>query len=121
MIREIREHIDSYLVGRSSLRDLESWVLSNLQTILSSGDETAIDIANQIDADLVELSEQLTDEITLRGRFAGYVARSLTLYGNIPQNNHVATISGGTSDVTTKRQWKISIFPEVHHLSYDLR
>ena len=49
--------LSQFLVGASSLDDLQSWVLSNLQMVLESGDSVAIDAVNELDADFVELGE----------------------------------------------------------------
>ena len=66
MDQELLDHIRDYLNDQCTLQDLEVWVLSNLQKILDSGDKATIAIANEIDADLVELGEGLIDELTLR-------------------------------------------------------
>ena len=50
-----------------------------MQRILDSGDKAAIDIANEIDADLVELGEGLIDEVTLREHLQSYVGISETI------------------------------------------
>jgi len=49
-----------------SVSELEEWLVGNLQDILSSGDRKAIDIANQVDALLVEMGERLLDEDQFR-------------------------------------------------------
>ena len=73
MLTQLLNHIDSYILSRYTLRDLETWLVSNLQQILDSGEETAIDLANKVDADLVELGEGLIDELTFREHLQGYV------------------------------------------------
>ncbi len=59
MKKELHQKIESYLNGTISIDDLEVWLVSNLQGILDSGDDEIIEIANQIDADLVELREEI--------------------------------------------------------------
>ncbi len=66
MISKLLEKVWLYLNGDRTLEYLETWVLSNLQIILDSGDAEAIEIANKLDADLVELGEGLLAEKTLR-------------------------------------------------------
>lgn len=66
MLSELLEKARAYINGLCTLRDLEEWILSNLQRILDSGDADATEIANQLDADLVALTEDLIDERTLR-------------------------------------------------------
>ena len=63
---KLLDSIQGYLNGDFSLQSLESWLLAYLQRILDSGDKKAIALANEIDADLVELGEGLIDEIVLR-------------------------------------------------------
>jgi hypothetical protein len=65
--------MDSYLLLRSTVRDLETWLMSNLQGILDSGDNEAAELTNRVDADLIELGEGLIDETTLRERLDSYV------------------------------------------------
>ncbi|MBI4285923.1 MAG: hypothetical protein HY670_08530 [Chloroflexi bacterium] len=64
--------IDNYLLGYSTRQQLEDWLIANLQSILNSGDQIAIEIANNIDADFVEFDEGLLDELTLRDRLQKY-------------------------------------------------
>lgn len=66
MLREILQHIRDYINGLSSLQALEEWLLANLQQVLDSGDNDAIRIANELDAGIVELGENLIDESALR-------------------------------------------------------
>ncbi|MBI2909151.1 MAG: hypothetical protein HYX92_16015 [Chloroflexi bacterium] len=73
MLRELLNRIYDYVMGRSTLAGLETWLLSNLQEILDSGDDKAIHVANQLDADLVELGEGLIDEATFRQRLEALI------------------------------------------------
>lgn len=73
MLKQLLNHIDLYLLLRCTVRDVETWLLSNLQEILDSGDSKAIEVANRVDADFVELGEGLIDEATLRERLDSYV------------------------------------------------
>lgn len=82
MFSQLLNRIDSYLVLRSTVRDLETWLLSNLQQILNSGDKELIELANKVDADFMELGEGLVDEATLRNRFDSYIRT----YNTIPIN-----------------------------------
>ena len=79
MDRELLDHIRDYLNDHCTLQDLESWLLSNMQRILDSGDEAAIDVANEIDADLVELGEGLLDEVTFREHLQSLSSRRDTI------------------------------------------
>jgi hypothetical protein len=55
-----------YLSRERSASELEEWLAGNMQDILNSGDRKAIDIANQVDALLVEMDEQLLNEDQFR-------------------------------------------------------
>ena len=54
---ELLDQTDRYLVGDQTDRDLEAWVIANLQRILDSGDSAAINLANEVDVGFVELHE----------------------------------------------------------------
>ena len=73
MLHQLMQCIENSLGERHSLQDLEKWLVGHLQEILDSGDETAIRIADEIDADLVCLGEGLIDEATFRSRLEGYL------------------------------------------------
>ena len=69
LIREI-EH---YLAGKSRDRDLESWVVANLQRALHSGDATALHLVNEVDASFIEVGEGIIDRAELHARFSDLV------------------------------------------------
>jgi len=66
----LRQAIAHYVTGQISANDLEEWLVGNLQEILSSGDEAAIQLANRIDALYIEKGEGLIDEKGLRDAIA---------------------------------------------------
>lgn len=68
-----------YLGGARSTSELEEWLVSNLQGFLDSGDRGAIELANQVDALLVEMSEGLISESQLRKSIATIVALNVSL------------------------------------------
>lgn len=86
MFTKLLNVIDSYLILRSTVRDLETWLLSNLQQILNSDDIKATELANKLDADFIELGEGLIDEATIRERFESYIKNYNTIPINIPIN-----------------------------------
>jgi hypothetical protein len=63
-----------YLGGARSTSELEEWLVSNLQGFLDSGDNGAIELANQVDALLVEMSEGLISEGQLRENISAILA-----------------------------------------------
>ena len=74
---KLLETIKSYVLGEITLQELEEWLLSNLQDILDSGDKRAADIANEMDADLVEFAEGIVSESDIRDHLQRYMV-SLT-------------------------------------------
>jgi len=66
MFIDLLEEIDRYLCRVTTLQDLETWLLENLQRILNSGDVQAMTLANQLDADLIDLREGLLDTAGFR-------------------------------------------------------
>jgi len=109
---ELLNHIDSYLLGQSTLQHLEEWLLSNLQNILDSADQKAIDLANKIDADLVELAQGLIEESTIREYLQGYLMDSQTTsieYGQTPSTDEVASVTASTVSTTVKMEFPITL------------
>ena len=53
--------------------------MSNLQKILDSGDESAIEAVNQLDADLIELGEDLIYESSIQEHLQSYIGFKETL------------------------------------------
>lgn len=74
MNAQLLRSIEEYLHNRQSLREIEAWVLENLQLILDSGDQSAIWLVNQVDGDLIEWREGLLDEAALRQRLNDHLA-----------------------------------------------
>ena len=70
---ELLETIKSYVLGTITLQELEEWLLSHMQDILDSGDERAIEIANELDADLIELAEGIIDMSNIREDLQRYM------------------------------------------------
>ena len=64
-----------YLSGARSTPELEEWLIGNLQGLLDSGDNGAIELANQVDALFVEMSEGLISEGQLRESISTILAR----------------------------------------------
>ena len=109
---ELLNHIDSYLLGQSTLQHLEEWLLSNLQNILDSADQKAIDLANKIDADLVELAEGLIEESTIREYLQCYLMDSQTTsieYGQTPSTDEVLSVTASTVSTTIKTEFPITL------------
>ena len=67
--------------------------MSNLQIVLNSGDDRAIELINKIDADFIEFSERIIDASTLNDRLGWYYYHFNTI------NNENWTTVSGTSSV----------------------
>ena len=96
MLHRLLNYANHYLNGYCTLRDLQTWLLSNLQRILESSDEATIEMANQIDTDLIELGEGLIDEAVVRERIESYARFGETIpfiFSEIerPATTHVTT------------------------------
>lgn len=100
--------MDSYLLLHCTLRDLETWLLSNLQQILDSGEEVAIDLANEVDADLVELGEGIIDDLTFRERLLSYIRIRDTLPSEYYETQPQDTVTASTSVETIKDEFVIT-------------
>lgn len=96
MVRQLLNYIDRYLLFRCTVRDLETRLLSNLQEILDSGDSKAVKLANNVDADLVELGEGLVDETTFRERLEVYLRAYETTLVTFSEAKHAATVHAST-------------------------
>ena len=54
---ELAVQVSRYLNGEVNAAALDRWVLERLQTLLDSGDDQAISLANAVDGGLVQLQE----------------------------------------------------------------
>lgn len=72
-----------YFLGKISLVDFQSWLLSNLQEILDSEESVAVEAANSLDSDLVELGERLIDEAEFFRRIGCWIGRLETISANV--------------------------------------
>lgn len=76
---KLMNHLENYLNDKLSGDELESWLVCNLQDILDSGDINLIRISDDIDADFIELGEELIDDTTFRKNMQGYFSELNTL------------------------------------------
>jgi len=87
---------------------LEQWLVTHLQEILDSQDRTAIELANQVDAALVEFSAGVLDEVALRQRLDGLLRLektiSLVLPRSFSQLINVETGTGGAAPIIEQLQ-----------------
>ncbi len=79
MDREFLTRIDDHLAGRSTLDELQAWLVENLEDILASGDRRLAKLANELDGDLIQLGEGIIDYATLVHRLNSYVRELQTI------------------------------------------
>jgi hypothetical protein len=54
-----------YVSGEAGINDLHGWLVAHLQAIQGSGDDVAMKIADQLDVDLIHLSDGVVSEQTV--------------------------------------------------------
>ncbi len=98
MLYDLLNEIENYLDGLRTLQDVEAWVVSRVQSILQSGNSVAIEVANQVDADLIELGEGVLDESALRERWQEYLTRvtPFVIQASVPVHTRTDTASAST-------------------------
>lgn len=112
MLHQLLNSMDSYLLGMIALSDLEDWLVSNLQEILDSGEQQTIDIANHLDADIVEFGEGLIEVPTLNERLLSYILDAQTVsidYGELPLVPDVDFISSESAANTVWEKYSITL------------
>ena len=98
--------LNQILLGSASLDDFQTWLLSNLQSILDSGDSGAIDAANELDADLMQLAQgeitdnQLIEDVGLWAERLQTIVMSLASE-NVRPNEEPVAVGSNSSTVTT--------------------
>jgi len=80
----ILDQLRSYLNRTLSLRQLEDWVLPNLQSILDAGDQDSIKLIDEVDVRLMELADGELSELQFFWRVNGLVSASNTYHFEFP-------------------------------------
>jgi hypothetical protein len=106
MIRELLDKILSYLNAYITLQQLETWLVSNLQKIIDSNDKDAEQIANEVDACLVEFGEGLIDLETLHAHLASYTElyRTLSLSFSDTRNREITSSAAAVSTINDRSE-----------------
>jgi len=76
---ELATALSRFLNGVCTLDSFQEYLLSHLQAILDSKDALAIEVANELDADLIQLSERLIDDTAFLNRVQSWEARLRTV------------------------------------------
>jgi hypothetical protein len=105
MVKELLDQIYRYVNGLCTLQELESWLVFGLQRILDSGETEAIELADRIDADLIEIGEGLIEEIALREFLQSYISSKQTVpiihIKTRPRGPITVTAIDGTTGIMT--------------------
>jgi hypothetical protein len=67
MLEAILEQVQAYVAGATTLREMEVWLLDRFDAIMEAGDWDAMVLANDLDADLVEVKQGRLSEDALKG------------------------------------------------------
>ena len=84
-MQRLLDRIDRYLVGELTARNLERWLLANLQGLIDSGDEKVLALANKVDAGFVQLDENIIDLVEFHASLDGLLRNARTSLINIEQ------------------------------------
>ena len=103
MRQELHQQIQAFLNGHETLISFESWLMANLQAILDSGDQELIGLANEMDADIVELREGIIDESAFSDHLESLLSQLETICINVPntQTSDELTVAYSTASVET--------------------
>ena len=102
MFSKLLNQIDHCLLRLISLSDFEDWLVAHLQEILDSGEQDAIEMANQIDADFAEYSQGILDEQTIFDNLHSYFSETFTVnfqLGEFIQPQQTTTIDSLANSV----------------------
>lgn len=109
MLSALLSHLETYLNDGCSLQELERWLVAHLQEILDARNQAAIELANQIDASLVEFSAGALDEVTLRQRLDGLLRLEKTFSLPLPSPFHsqLRSVETGAGSATITEQLQV--------------
>lgn len=107
-----------YLIGLSTIRELETWLLSHLQEILDTVDQKGIELANQIDADLVELGEGIIIESVFYDRLQSYYLTAETISASFSGSVESTKVCTSTNTETIHRCYEAPGHSITHRLSH---
>lgn len=115
MFRELEAEARRYLGGRSALVELEAWIAAYSQRIMDSGERRAIRLANQVDADLIDLGENIIDEAQFRARLHGHLAAEAGSAETVELGADDGTAAVTTTGTSSGRAERFSIKGEYIH------
>ena len=98
---QILEQLKQFEYGLVDEKKLEEWVLSHLQQILDSGENRAIELANDLDALFIQEGEGIISSAEIRQNIAMLFAREMTTVWREFGDFLTRTIS----EPTTHKQW----------------
>ena len=120
MNHTLRYQLQHYMNGKTLLSDLEDWLVANLQSILDAGDEKVIEVANEIDADLMEFRDGSIDEKTLLTHFE-YLLNHLETVPVTEPKEEVGISTQATTSVNTIETYAEFMVPKPTDLRWNLQ
>lgn len=99
MDNDLLRKLDVYLVGESTLHNLAGSVAELARGILRSGDAQAIEVLNQLEADLVDIGEGVLSEHDF---FSEWSARRLHARTHEIDRRSLAALTESSSNATTR-------------------
>ena len=75
--------------------------------MLNSGDGAAVEVANQIDADLIEFGEGLIDETAIRERLESYIRFRETIPVDFFETEYPAITNATAATETFRTQFEV--------------
>lgn len=110
--------VHDYLIGLSTIRELETWLLSHLQEILDTADQKGTELANQIDADLVELGEGVITASVFYDRLQNYYLATMTTSASFSGSVEGTRVHACTSAETIHHCYETPGHSITHRLSH---
>jgi hypothetical protein len=109
MLSALLSHLETYLNDGCPLQELERWLVAHLQEILDARDQAAIELANQIDAALVEFSAGVLDEVALRQQLDGLLRleKTISLFLPNPFHSQLRSVETGAGGATITEQLQV--------------
>lgn len=108
MRQTLLKHLEKYLTGHETLKDVEAWVVGNLRELSRSEDTLLVEMVNNLDSDLVEFGEGILTEETLQDRIKAYYSSGLTIDQYYPMDISVPVISANSDTVSVEKDYSHS-------------
>ena len=108
MDQTLLKHLDNFLLGSETVEDIEVWLTANLDEILDSRDALLVDLANNLESDLIEYGEDVLNEETLRDRIHSYYKGLTTIVNEASSETSVTEVGSSTETLNLKEDYSHS-------------